>query len=79
MCNKRTVNGHNGRFFPTPAFIFSQDQLNRWGDDRPRWAVDALQETKQPAGKEMRLFLRLLVNDQKQNVTMTFKIVNMTR
>src|ERR1039458_1650871 len=29
------------------------------------------------AGKELRLFLRLLVNDQKQNVTLMFKIANM--
>jgi hypothetical protein len=28
-------------------------------------------------GKELKLFLRLLVNDQKQNVTLTFKIANM--
>jgi hypothetical protein len=32
---------------------------------------------KDLTGKEARLFLRLLVNDQKQNVTITFKIVKM--
>jgi hypothetical protein len=33
--------------------------------------------TKMLAGKEVRLFLRLLVNDQKQNVTIPFKIADM--
>jgi hypothetical protein len=34
---------------------------------------------KMLAGKEVRLFLRLLVNDQKQNVTIPFKIADMVQ
>jgi hypothetical protein len=35
--------------------------------------------SKMLAGKEVRLFLRMLVNDQKQNVTIPFKIEDMVQ
>jgi hypothetical protein len=42
--------------------------------------VVALNETaKQFTGKEVRLFLRLLINDKRENVTLTFKIANMVQ
>jgi hypothetical protein len=34
---------------------------------------------KNLTGKEVRLFLRILVNDQKQNVTIPFKIADMVQ
>jgi hypothetical protein len=58
---------------PDVAYIFDEQFLSE-----VKWAQHVyLPGTKQLAGKELRVFLRLLVNDQKQNVTLTFKIASM--
>ncbi len=62
---------------PDVAYIFDSEFLNEL-KAKTSWVQHAyFPGTKQLAGKEVRLFLRLLVNDQKQNVTLTFKIASM--
>lgn len=58
---------------PELAYIFDEQFLREQA-----WARAAYRPgTKNFTGEEVRLFLRLLVNEQKQNVTITFKIANM--
>jgi hypothetical protein len=62
---------------PDVAYLFDPQFVNELKPKAP-WVQHAyLPGAKHLAGKEVRLFLRLLVNDQKQNVTLTFKIANM--
>jgi hypothetical protein len=63
---------------PDVAHLFDKERLQELRGT-PRWGHDYLPGTRQLTGKNVRLFLRLLLNDQKQNVTVTFKIVNMTQ
>jgi hypothetical protein len=49
----------------------------RLKEKNPEWGDVYVPGKKLLTGKKVSLFLRLLVNDQKQNVTMTFKIANM--
>jgi hypothetical protein len=64
---------------PEVAYIFDRRFLNELRA-RTSWVQHVyFPGTAQLAGKEVRLFLRLLVNDQKQNVTLTFKIASMTQ
>jgi hypothetical protein len=62
---------------PDTAWIFDRQFLDKLRK-QTTWVHHVyLPGAKELTGKSVRLFLRLLVNDQKQNVTVSFKIVNM--
>jgi hypothetical protein len=62
---------------PDVAYIFDKHFLNEL-KAKTSWVQHVyFPGAKNLTGKEVRLFLRLLVNEQKQNVTITFKIAGM--